>query len=41
MSGVLIILGSFTILLVVAEVWARHGAKPEWTRKAALTRPAS
>ena len=33
MSGVLIILGAFTIILVTAEVWARLGAKPEWTRK--------
>jgi len=32
-SGVLIILGAFTTLLVIAEVWARLGAKPEWTRK--------
>lgn len=33
MSGVLIILGAFTVILVAAEVWARLGAKPEWTRK--------
>ncbi|PYQ31297.1 MAG: hypothetical protein DMF56_05185 [Acidobacteria bacterium] len=33
MSGVLIVLGSFTILLLTAEIWARRGAKPEWTRK--------
>jgi phytol kinase len=32
-SGVLIILGAFTIILVAAEVWARLGAKPESTRK--------
>ncbi|HJQ37533.1 MAG TPA: hypothetical protein VKB93_10370 [Thermoanaerobaculia bacterium] len=29
----LIILGSFTIILLAAEIWARLGAKPEWTRK--------
>lgn len=33
MTGVLIILGAFTVILVTAEVWARLGAKPEWTRK--------
>jgi phytol kinase len=32
-SGVLIILASFTVILLAAEVWARAGAKPEWTRK--------
>jgi phytol kinase len=33
LRGPLIILGTFTILLVTAEIWARLGAKPEWTRK--------
>lgn len=33
LAGAAIITALFLLLLVVAEVWARLGAKPEWTRK--------